>query len=287
MADEKSLLNPDEMLDYAIAAAKGKATSVPAKSFLLALTAGGYIGIGFTFFLISQMGAAGAMPLGMAKVVGGIVFSTGLALVVLTGAELFTSSTLTLTAKATGEITWLQLLRNWAVVWVGNFLGSLTLVALEFLGGVYEQNGGAMGAVLLKTAEAKVSHSPLEAFFLGILCNLLVCVAVWVTYAGRTAVDKIAALTLPIAMFVVSCFEHSVANMFLLPFAMIVKDFAPAEFWSVSKLDPASFTHLTWQNVFVNNLIPVTLGNIVGGGLMIGMMTFVIYKVVDHPSVKR
>ena len=277
MADFKPMLTPSEMTDFAIDAATAKATSRQIKSFMLALNAGAFIGLGYIFFLVSQQGSEG-MPLGMAKVVGGIVFSSGLALVVVTGAELFTSSTLTLTARATGRITWVQLLRNWAVVYLGNFLGALTLVTLMFFAGTYEGTNGALGAAALKLANYKTSHTLIEAFCLGILCNMMVCLAVWLTYAGRTVADKIIALTLPIAMFVASGFEHSVANMFLLPYALCVKTFAPQSFWDASGLQASQFPHVNWTEVWTDNLIPVSLGNIVGGGIMIGLFYVVVHK---------
>lgn len=264
------ILSPLETTEFALTAATGKATTHPLKSFCTAISAGAFIGIGFLFYLTSQIGAD-RMPAGMAKVVGGLVFSTGLSLVVLTGAELFTSSTLTLAARATGRITWVQMLRNWAVVYAGNLLGALGLAALVWFGGSWESSKGALGKVVLATAEYKTSHTFVQALCLGILCNLLVCLAVWVTYAGRTAVDKIAALTLPIAMFVACGFEHSVANMFLLPFATLVRDAAPAEFWHAAGTTAASYPHLGWASIWLHNLIPVTLGNIIGGGLMVGV----------------
>lgn len=282
-AGSTPLLTPLQMTDTAIEAATGKATSRPLKSFLLALTAGTFIGVGFIFYLVSQAGAD-KMPAGMAKVVGGLVFTTGLAMVVLTGAELFTSSTLTLTARATGRITWGQLLRNWLVVYVGNFLGSLALVVLYFLGASWQSGKGAVGVVALTAADAKTSHTFVQTLCLGILCNLMVCMAVWITYAGRTVVDKVVGLTLPIAMFVASGFEHSVANMFLLPFAMAVKTWAPASFWAQSGVTAAQYGHLGWGSIFTANLLPVTLGNIIGGGLMVGLFYVLVHKVVGAPG---
>ena len=173
MSESSSILSPAQMARAAEDAAFAKATGRPMKSFLLGLTAGGYIALGFIFFVTSQVGAA-ELPWGVAKVLGGFVFATGLALVVLTGAELFTSSTLTLTARASGRITWGQLLLNWLVVYVANFLGALTMVALVFLGGTWHNAEGGWGAVVLSTASYKLDHTFLEAFVLGILCNLMV-----------------------------------------------------------------------------------------------------------------
>ncbi|GAB48724.1 formate transporter FocA [Mobilicoccus pelagius] len=278
-----SLLNPAQMCQAAEDAAYAKATSRPGKSFLLGITAGAYIALGFVFFVTSQVGSQ-VMPWGVAKVLGGLVFSTGLGLVVLTGAELFTSSTLTLMAKASGRITWGQLLRNWGVVYVANFLGSLLMAGLIYAAGTWRNADGGWGAVVLKTTAAKLHHGWVEAFVLGILCNLLVCLAVWAAYSGRTAVDKLAAITLPIALFVATGFEHSVANMFMIPLGLLVNSGADAAFWSAAHLDPATFAGLSWSQFFTANLIPVTLGNIVGGGLMVGMYQWVIYRYYNAPK---
>lgn len=280
LTESTTILTPAQMAKAAEDAAFAKATSSPLKSFLLGLTAGGYIAVGFIFFTTSQVGAQ-ALPWGVAKVLGGLVFSTGLALVVLTGAELFTSSTLTLTARASGRITWGQLLRNWVVVYVANFIGALTMVALVYFGGTWRSAEGGWGKVVLTTASYKLHHTFVEAFFLGILCNLLVCLAVWAAYSGRTTTDKILAVTMPIALFVASGFEHSVANMFMVPLGILVKDTAGADFWTGAGLDPGAFADLTWAHFLSGNLLPVTLGNIVGGGLMIGILYWTIFHHLD------
>lgn len=282
MADS-TILTPSQMAKAAEDAAFGKATSHQLKSFLLALTAGGYIALGFVFFTTSQVGAE-QLPFGVAKVLGGVVFATGLALVVLTGAELFTSSTLTLTARASGRITTWQLLRNWVVVFVGNFVGALTIVVLVYAGKVWEQADGGWGQVVLDISLKKVHHDFLTAFVLGILCNLLVCLAIWAAYSGRTTVDKVVAVTMPIALFVATGFEHSVANMFMIPLGILLKDHAGGEFWATSGLDRAAYSDLTWANFLVDNLLPVTLGNIVGGGVMIGVLYWTIFHFLDRPG---
>ena len=277
MSESTTILSPVQMARAAEDAAYAKATGGPLKSFLLGLTAGGYIALGFVFFTTSQVGAA-ELPYGVAKVLGGLVFSTGLALVVLTGAELFTSSTLTLTARASGRITWGQLLVNWVVVYAANFLGALTIVVLVYLGGTWQSAEGAWGAVVLNTALHKVHHSFLQAFVLGILCNLMVCLAVWAAYSGRTTTDKVLAVTMPIALFVASGFEHSVANMFMIPLAILIKNTAGADYWSTAGLDPSAYSDLTWSSFYLDNLLPVTLGNIVGGGVMIGVLYWTIFR---------
>lgn len=281
--EPSTILSPAQMAQAAEDAAFAKATGKPLKSFLLGLTAGGYIALGFVFFVTSQVGAQ-TLPWGVAKVLGGIVFSTGLALVVLTGAELFTSSTLTLTARASGRITWGQLLRNWLVVYGANFLGALTMVVLVYLGGTWHNADGGWGKVVLNVSMAKLHHGFLEAFVLGILCNLMVCLAVWAAYSGRTTTDKILAVSLPIALFVASGFEHSVANMFMLPLGILIKDTAGPEFWATTGLDQTAYAGLTWPGFLIDNLLPVTLGNIVGGGVMIGVLYWTIFHHVERAA---
>lgn len=271
------MLTPAQMAQAAEDALFAKASYPPHKSFLLGLTAGGYIALGFVFYITSQVGAE-AMPWGVAKVLGGFVFATGLALVVLTGADLFTSSTMTLTARASGRISTGQLLSNWVVVYVANFLGALTMVALVYLGGSWHNAKGGWGAVVLNTANTKLHHTWLEAFCLGILCNLMVCLAVWAAYGGRTTTDKVLAVTMPIALFVASGFEHCVANMFMIPLGIFIREGAGPDFWASTGLEPARFAGITWSNFFEHNLIPVTLGNIVGGGVMIGVLYWTIFQ---------
>jgi formate transporter len=281
---EPFMLTPARMARAAEDAAYGKATGKPLKSFLLGLTAGGYIALGFVFYTTSQVGAAALAWSGAARVLGGIVFATGLVLVVLTGAELFTSSMLTLTARASGRITWGQLLGNWGLVYVANFLGALTIVALVYLSGTWHNANGGWGAVVLTTSRAKLQHTFLEAFTLGVLCNLVVCLAVWAAYSGRTTTDKILAVTMPIALFVAAGFEHSVANMFMVPLGLLIKDNAGANFWSNAGLIKGDFADLSWANFLLDNLLPVTLGNILGGGLMIGILYWTIFHYLERPT---
>lgn len=283
MPAENGILTPAEMARAAEDAAFGKATSHQLKSFLLALTAGGYIALGFVFFVTSQVGAHD-LPWGVAKVLGGLVFSTGLTLVVLTGAELFTSSTLTLTARASGRISTWQLVKNWVIVYIGNLIGALTIVALIYFARTWEQVDGGWGAVVLNSSMTKVSHDFVTAFALGVLCNLMVCLAIWAAYGGRNTIDKVAAVTLPIALFVASGFEHSVANMFMIPLGILIVSFAGEGFWAASGLDPAAYGDLTWANFLTDNLLPVTLGNIVGGGVMIGVLYWTIFHFLDKPG---
>lgn len=261
------MATPAEMAGLVQDAMMYKAQATTPRTLLLSLTGGAFIALGFVFYVTSQVGAE-AMPWGVAKVMGGAVFSVGLILVVLTGADLFTSTTMTLMLKASGDLSWWRLLRHWGLVYVGNAVGALTIVALIVVGGVQHSADGAWGQVVLSTAAHKLDHTFLEALALGIACNLLVCLAVWAAFSGRTTTDKILALIGPVALFVATGFEHSVANMFMVPLAIIIRP----------ELAPGAFENLTWGSFLTANLIPVTLGNIVGGGLMIGLFYWLVFR---------
>jgi len=270
------LLLPSEMAKVAEDAGVYKATKHPFTTFFLAITAGVFISIAFAFYITATTGTA-AVPWGLAKLVGGICFSLGLMLVVVCGADLFTSTVLTVVAKASGRISWAQLARNWIIVYVGNFIGAILFVALIWFAGQYMAANGAWGLNVLQTADHKMHHTFTEAVCLGILANLMVCMAVWMSYSGRSLMDKMFAMVLPVAMFVASGVEHSIANMFLVPMAIIIKDFATPEFWQATGASAEQFSHLTVGHFITDNLIPVTLGNIIGGGLLVGLTYWVIY----------
>ncbi|AOV96569.1 formate transporter FocA [Edwardsiella hoshinae] len=270
------LLLPAAMAKVAEDAGVYKATKHPLKTFYLAITAGVFISIAFTFYITVTTGTA-AVPFGLAKLVGGICFSLGLMLVVVCGADLFTSTVLIVVAKASGRVTWRQLGLNWLNVYFGNLIGALFFVALMWFAGEYMVANGAWGLNVLKTADHKVHHTFIEAVCLGILANLMVCLAVWMSYSGRSLMDKMFAMVLPVAMFVASGFEHSIANMFMIPLGIVIKNFATPEFWQAVGAAPEQFSNLTVSNFITANLIPVTIGNILGGGLLVGLTYWVIY----------
>lgn len=259
-----------------------KANNPWGKTFLLAIAAGVMIGIGFVFYVTTQQGAASAQWIGETKALGGVAFSVGLILVVLTGADLFTSTTMTVVPLAQRKISAGRFLGHWATVYSGNFVGALALAAGIVVAGTYLQGGGAWGVTAITTAMAKVSHTWPQAFFLGIFCNFMVCLAVWLAYVGRTAADKILGIVGPIALFVATGFEHSVANMFLIPAARMIAEVAGPQLWNseaaaaagLAQADAAS--SLTAQAFFFDNLIPVTAGNIVGGGLCVGLFAWLV-----------
>lgn len=245
------------MIEKTITALEIKAKTAdasPLKTFLLALPGGGLIAFGFALYINTQLGGEN-MPSGVLKLLCAMTFSVGLMMVVMTGAELFTSTTMTLAARASGVISWVQLLKHWALSYTGNLVGAALVVALCYWGGLQERSSGAWGQLVTTAATTKVSYPWGQAFALGIGANFLVCTAVFMTFAGRSTVDKIIAVIGPITAFVALGFEHSIANMFLLPYGVIIGT------------EPT----LTWGAVILSNLIPVTLGNIVGGGLCVGL----------------
>ncbi|MBS0847795.1 formate transporter FocA [Citrobacter sp. JGM124] len=270
------LILPPEVAKVAENTGVYKATKHPLTTFYLAITAGVFISIAFVFYVTATTGGS-ALPFGIAKLVGGMCFSLGLILCVVCGADLFTSTVLIVVAKASGRISWMQLLKNWLNVYIGNLVGALMFVVLIFFAGMYMTADGQWGLNLLNTADHKMHHTFIESVCLGILANLMVCLAVWMSYSGRSLMDKMFAMILPVTMFVASGFEHSIANMFLIPMAIVVRDFASPEFWTAVGSSAESFPHLNVMSFITDNLIPVTIGNIIGGGLLVGLTYWVIY----------
>ena len=231
----------------------------------LGVLAGGFIGLGALYSTLVTSDTT--LSFAVSRVLGGLVFSLGLILVVVAGAELFTGNNLLAMAWASQRITTRELLRNWLVIYCANFAGALGLVALVFLSNHWQLNGTAVGIQAVKIAAAKAALPFGEAFFKGMLCNILVCLAVWLALAGRSIVDKICAIIFPISAFVAAGFEHSVANMYLIPLGILLKD----------KVAVAGSEQLNWNGLWTN-LLPVTLGNIAGGSVMVALVYFFIYQ---------
>lgn len=247
-----------------VGVAKARQATLPL--LLLGLLAGAFIGLGALFFIVVKSDpnlgfAAGA-------VLGGLVFSLGLLLVVVAGAELFTGNNLLAMAWADGKISSRELLRNWVLVCLANFFGAAGLALLVFASGHTALNNGAIGQQVIKIALAKQSLSLDQAFFRGVLCNVLVCMAVWMAMAGRSVTDKMVAIVLPVTAFIAAGFEHSIANMYLMPLAMLVQHFDPAA---------AGATPVTWAGM-AGNLLPVIAGNLMGGSVLVGLTYHVIYR---------
>jgi formate transporter len=246
--------------------------------FALALLAGAFIGFGAIFATVvtTGLGAAG-VGYGIIKLLGGLVFCLGLVGVVVAGAELFTGNNLMIMAFASGKISITQLLRNWVIVYVGNFAGSILLALVTFLTRQYMSAGGALGANALAIATGKCRLEFIQAIALGILCNALVCLAVWLFLSARSTTDKIMAIIFPITAFVAAGFEHSVANMFFISMGLLIKSLAGAEFWEAIGKTAADYSALTWSAFFLKNLLPVTIGNVIGGAGFVGLLYWFIY----------
>ena len=269
-------LLPHQITEKADNIAYSKATKAFLSAFYLAITAGMFISLAFVFYITVTTGA-GNLAWGLKCLIGGLAFSLGLLLVVVVGGELFTSSTLTLIAKASNRISTMQMLKNWLVVYFGNFVGASFLVFLIFFAGLYNADHGQWGLTALQVAQHKLHHSFTEAVALGILCNIMVCLAIWMAFGAKTVTDKMFAVLLPVAMFVSSGFEHCIANMFMVPTGILIQHFASPEFWIAIGQDPSTFADLSTSNFIFHNLIPVTIGNIIGGGVIVGLMHWMIY----------
>ena len=243
----------------------------------LALLAGAFIALGAVFATTALTDTAGKVPWGWARVVGGMVFSLGLILVIVGGAELFTGNNLIAMAWASRRVTTAQLLRNWVVVYTGNFAGSIGIALFVFAGQQHEFCGGLVGKTALGIGLAKVQLGFMQAVALGVLCNMLVCLAVWLTFSAKTTFGRIAAIIFPITAFVAAGFEHCVANMYFIPYALMVKFGASQEFWEKIGATPADYEDLTWSNCLTGNLLPVTLGNIIGGTCLVSAVYWIVY----------
>ena len=242
----------------------------------LAILAGAFIALGAMFATTVLAGAEGVLPFGVSRLLAGIAFCLGLILVVVGGAELFTGNTLMVMAWAAGKVRLLEMLRAWLIVYIGNFIGALGTALLVFLSGQYLSGRGAVAGVALKLALDKATLPFDHALFLGVLCNVLVCLAVWLALGARTTSDKVLAVLFPVSAFVVAGFEHSIANMYLIPLGLFMKAWAPAELWAQMGTSSADYAALTWP-VFFSSLVPVTIGNIIGGGGLVGGVYWFIY----------
>ncbi|WP_196138189.1 formate/nitrite transporter family protein [Aliikangiella sp. G2MR2-5] len=252
-----------------------KTTTSPFKVFVLGILAGAFIALGAALYT-SVIHDSQGVPLGLLKLIGGLSFCLGLVLVVVAGAELFTGNNLLVIACIDGKISPGQLLTNWLVVFVGNFLGALIIVALVYVSGLWQTGNGMLAEKVILLGAGKVELSFLEAFSRGVLCNLLVCLAVWLCFAGHTVTDKILAILFPITAFVALGFEHSVANMYFIP-ASIIAINDPVITQSISSdAILVQSSSLNFSGLLAN-LVPVTLGNIVGGSLFVGLVYYFLY----------
>ena len=272
--------SPAQMTQIAEELGNYKVNKHPSSTILSAIIAGVFISIAFVFYITVTTGTA-TVAFGLAKLVGGICFSLGLMLVVCCGSDLFTSTVLTILPKMTHKISWTKMIRNWIFVYIGNFIGAILFVTIIWFSGQYMVANGLWGLNVLQTADHKLHHTFIEAVCLGLLANLMVCLAAWMSYAGRSLLDKMLIMILPVAMFVASGFEHSIANMFMIPMGIVIKNFASPEFWTAVGVSADTFNSLTVEHFVLNNLIPVTIGNILGG-LAVALPYWALYLRKPH-----
>ncbi|MEI6893883.1 MAG: formate transporter FocA [Colwellia sp.] len=275
-ADQRQIFTPAEMMIEAERFSLSKSKKTTGMIICLAIMAGIFIGLSFVFYITVTTGNDAGW--GLNRLVGGIAFSMGLILIVICGGELFTSSVLSAISWANKQIGMRQMLGIWGKVYLGNFIGAGLLLLLVTGAQLYQLDGGQWGLNALKISQHKLHHSPVQAFSLGILCNLLVCLAIWLTFSSRNAMTKAMMVVLPVSMFVSSGFEHCVANMFMVPLGIVIQSFAPDSFWLAVQATPEQFADLNMSTFITANLIPVTLGNIVGGAVLVGLSNWYLYS---------
>ena len=268
-------LLPPEMALACEAAGAAKSARDAATLLVLGILAGAFIAFGAMFMTIVMTGA-GELPFGVARLLAGLVFSLGLVLVIVGGAELFTGDSLMIVAFASRRIALGSLLRAWSLVYVGNIGGALGTAALVFFAGQYGFAGGAVGKTALGIASVKAALPTGQLFVLAVLCNVLVCLAVWMSFGARSVADKVLVIVPPIAAFVAAGFEHSIANLYFLPYALAIKAWAPPEFWSAIGQTADAYPALT-LGASVHNIAVATIGNLIGGSLMVGAVYWFVY----------
>jgi formate/nitrite transporter len=268
----KNYLAPNEIVDYTIEGGSGKIKRTTLMVFLMAIMAGVYVALGA---LAASTAAHGVADKGLAKLITGAVFPVGLMFVVINGADLFTGNCLIFMAVLDERVKKMQLIKNLAIVLAGNFVGAVLIAFLEAHSGMFAMGDNAFGAYMLKIAYSKVNLGFTEALSLAIICNIFVCAGVMLMYSAKDVSGKILAGFFPIFAFAISGAEHIVANMYYIPAAIFSK--ANPAFVEAAHLSAEQVASITWGNFFVNNIIPVTIGNVIGG-LFIGGMYYAIFK---------
>lgn len=284
----KTYLTPPEIVETTLQNGVKKAQTPGLALLLLGFLAGAFIAFAAEG---SNMAAfnlfAEPTTYGLGKALAGSIFGTGLMLVLIAGGELFTGNTMMLAALFEKKITLGKMLKNWTIVYIGNFLGSVFIAYMMVQSGLFNSGDNVLGAMTIKIAAYKTGLSFSAAFFLGIMCNWLVCLAVWMCYGAQDITGKILAIFFPIWLFITSGFEHSVANMYYIPAGILAKS---NEAWVTAAMEHGvtaeKLAHLNWTTFAVNNLIPVTLGNIVGGGLLVAGVYWYTYNRVAAAKKK-
>jgi len=262
---------PAEMARRAEASGIRKANRDLISAFFLAMQAGSFIAFGAAFF--THVVHDAALGFGLTRLIGGLAFSLGLILVVIAGADLFTGDTLMVMGCLTGKVKVHRMLRSWLLVFFGNLAGSLAILMLVYYSGHWLNNNGAVGAQALAIANAKVNLTFIQAFTSGMLCNILVCLAIWLCYSSRSVTDKILSIIFPITAFVAMGFEHSIANMYFIPAGLLLKNNPGI----TDLLNGTDLSNLTTSGFLLNNLLPVTIGNMVGGAIFVGTIYWILY----------
>jgi len=268
-----------------------RASLDPTILFVLSVLGGAFIAFGAVFattvssgsVVISGVGEAAVpaysavLPYGISRLLSGLAFTLGLILIIVGGAELFTGNNLIVIAWASGRVKARDVLLNWIIAFTGNFIGAFLTALLMFQTTQYTFGGGSVGLAALITANAKASLAFVPALTLGIVCNALVCLAVWMCFAARTTVDRIATIIPPITAFAAAGFEHCIANVYFIPMGLLIKAGAPQSFWLSIGKTASDFPALTWWNFLIGNLLPVTIGNLIGGTVMVAAVYWFIY----------
>jgi len=274
---------PKEVAAATVQVAERKATSPFFNLLVLGILAGCYIAFAGALSTVITNDLAKYVGDGLSRLTGGLVFSLGLILVVIGGAELFTGNALMVTGWLEGKISGRQVARNWTIVFFANFLGAILIAWFFYLSGVWEMNGAQIGAKAVLTANGKIGLTWSEALVRGILCNWLVCLAVWLSSASKDGVSKILCIVFPITAFVACGFEHSIANMYFIPIGIMLKSQATVLVAAAPALavDPtsaaAALANLNWGSFIFKNLIPVTIGNIIGGAIFVGTFYWSVF----------
>lgn len=269
-------LLPEDVARKAEATGIAKAARDTVTLFTLAVLAGAFIALGAMFSTLVSVGIGDLLPYGLGRLAIGTVFALGLMLVVICGAELFTGDVLMTIAWAGRRLATGRMLQVWIIVLAGNLVGAMGTALLVFLSGHPFVADGGVAAAALKIAAAKSSLDPVHAFFLGVMCNVLVCLAVWASLAARSVTDKILVVVPPVAAFVAAGFEHSVANFYYLSLGWLLKTFAPTEFWTKIGTTPDQYPMLNLGN-FIQGQAVVILGNLVGGAALVALVYWIAY----------
>ena len=277
--NEKGCLTPAEIAEYTIEAGVKKTKQTALNLFILGVLAGAFIAFAAEG---SNMAAynlfAKPETYGLGKVLAGAIFGTGLMLVLVAGGELFTGNTMIIAAILEKKVTAGAMLRNWLLVYLGNFTGALLIAYMMNKSGLYSSSAGLLGGMTIKIAIYKVGLTFMQAFYLGIMCNWLVCLAVWMCYGAKDVTGKVLAVFFPIWLFITSGFEHSVANMYYIPAGIMAKGTKSfADSAMTLGVTAEKLAHLNLESFIVNNLVPVTLGNIVGGGIFVAAAYWFVY----------